>query len=1304
MAYGTHVANDLRVSYEPVKNQASSSVANVNGRKEKAFPRHWKLAQTILFICAFVIAFPTLVPSWAQKPITDENSLALPEIGAYGLRLLSPSVLELTYISTKQPNPAHVSAWDFVDGNFNATLPPSSEFSVMVDGKTVAVFDVGFKRRVLYAPQTPGDLRIANQLYLTLEANVADSQTVQVTNPSGTLWKTPVEFSVSAAPLRYSPAIHVNQAGYMPNYVKKAMVGYYLGSLGELPLPTAKGFQLLSTADNSVVFTGSLKQRADVGFSYSPLPYQQVYEADFTSFTTPGEYRLFIPDLGTSFPFRIDSGVTANFARTFALGLMHQRCGTANQLPYTRYTHEDCHIAPAEVPTMDPQFQSTQDVLNTVTGDYLEEATQTAPRLANVSASLYPFVNQGPVDVSGGHHDAGDYSKYTINSAGLIHFLVFAADSFAGVGELDNLGLPESGDGKSDILQEAKWEADFLAKMQDADGGFYFLVYPKKRRYENNVLPDHGDPQVVWPKTTSVTAAAVAALAEAGSSPLMKKQFPAESARYLQKAQLGWTFLMNALDKYGKVGAYQKITHYGNEFGHDDELAWAAAAMYAATGDAQYEAKLFEFFPNPNDVSTRRWTWWRLFEGYGCAVRTYAFAARSGRLDASKLNASYLAKCEAEILTTADDQTRFSKQNAYGTSFPDTTKQYRSPGWYFSSERAFDVTVGYQLSPRPEYLETVVANFNYEGGSNPLNMPFVTGLGVKRQREVVSQYAWNDHRILPPGGLPQGNIRPGYGYLETYLAPGTTMSELPYLSYPSDVAETAPYAYYDRWTDMIDTMTEFVVMDQARSLASHAFWMAQGPAKEQSWKPVLGQIVGLDSDFEAGKATSISITASGLDLSKAQVTWETRFLEPVQGNPVAITPKFSGDHWIEAEAVLPDGRRVVAVSNFVASSSRDTPPNSFQSGPVAATSDVAALYHLDWDLGDATGKNAPLALAGKAHLEKSNLAWMAQRGGAGLRFLDLHDTATVQIPTAALSNGSDTTEIVLEGMIYVNEFKAFDRDVATIFALIESYNNSYLEFREDKYMGPVIQAGNVFSFSGTPLKSALTTKEWHHMSIAITRSGYVFKLDGKTLASLASAELDNWGRGVNARLVLGNFDGWIDEVVVRSVRSSAAAAPSVTLDSGLARSYSFPGALSIGANASTASGSVAKVEFFAGATKIGEDVTAPFSINWTIPAVGNYSLTAKATDSAGNVGISAPINVTVVGNGRACSLMPIGPSPDGFRLRINGEAGNIYIIQASENSVDWTDVGGVAVETSATQFIDSTKATNHRFYRALLLQ
>ena len=113
-----------------------------------------------------------------------------------------------------------------------------------------------------------------------------------------------------------------------------------------------------------------------------------------------------------------------------------------------------------------------------------------------------------------GHFEAGDYNRVTYNGAQLIHTLVFAADSLPGVGALDNLGLPESGDGISDALQEAKWEADFLVKMQDADGAFYYSVYPQYEEYELFALPENGDPQIVWPKNTGCTAAAVAALAQ----------------------------------------------------------------------------------------------------------------------------------------------------------------------------------------------------------------------------------------------------------------------------------------------------------------------------------------------------------------------------------------------------------------------------------------------------------------------------------------------------------------------------------------------------------------------------------------------------------------------------------------------------------------------------------------------------------------------------------------------------------------------------------------------------------------------
>src|SRR5205823_4574860 len=74
---------------------------------------------------------------------------------------------------------------------------------------------------------------------------------------------------------------------------------------------------------------------------------------------------------------------------------------------------------------------------------------------------------------------------------------------------------------------------------------------------------------------------------------------------------------------------------------------------------------------------TNRWGWWRMFAGYGDAVRDYAFLARSGRLQ--RLNnlgihptidgspGSYLSECNNEIVAAATDVQTRSEQNAYGT-------------------------------------------------------------------------------------------------------------------------------------------------------------------------------------------------------------------------------------------------------------------------------------------------------------------------------------------------------------------------------------------------------------------------------------------------------------------------------------------------------------------------------------------------------------------------------------------------------------------------------------------------------------
>jgi len=828
-------------------------------------------------------------------------SLALPTPGQHALHVLSPVMLELAWITNGSERDG-LGFFQAMQSGQKDALP-----EISVAGKIVAVRAIGFKRRAVFAPLRHRDLRVGNFLYLQLSEAVSENQEIIIRFPGAQLGSPLV---AKADALRFSPAIHVNQEGYFPGWQKTAMVGFYLGSLGELDVSTAEGFHLIDARTNEVVYHGNLVPRPDEGF---PLPwYQRVLAADFSNFKIPGEYRLVVPGLGASYRFNIDDGVPASFARAYALGLYHQRCGTDNSLPFTRFVHAACHTAPAEVPTIASAI--TQELIASANQGY-NNPLQTAPALTGVESSLYPFVQKGKIDVAGGHHDAGDYSKYTINSAGLVHHLVFAVDSLPGAGELDNLGMPESGDGKSDLLQTAKWEADFLAKLQDADGGFYFLVYPRDRRYENDVLPDQGDPQVVWPKNTAITAGAVAALAQCASSPRFKREFPEDAARYLESARRGWAFLKAAIEQHGKDGAYQKLTHYGDEFTHNDELAWAACELFAATGEQQFHDDVHAWL-QPADPETRRWGWVRLSESYGRAIRAYAFAARSGRLAREQLDPVLLGSCENELIAAANDSLKASRQSAYGVSFHEATKRTLGAGWFFPLDLAFDLAVACQLEypreadPRADYFNALLGNLNYEQGTNPINQSYLTGMGWQRQREIVHHYALNDRRSLPPTGIPIGSIQGGFAWLDFYK------QELGALCFPLDGDQSTPYPIYDRWGDSFNLATEFVVVNQARGLAVTAWLMAETPLRRQPWRASAATVVGLTPKAPLGKPVTARLSVPDLDLNGARIVWEARDQEPVFGPEFTYTPGVAGDHWVEAEAQWPDGRRVFASVNF----------------------------------------------------------------------------------------------------------------------------------------------------------------------------------------------------------------------------------------------------------------------------------------------------------------------------------------------------------------------------------------------------
>jgi hypothetical protein len=895
--------------------------------------------------------------------------------------------------------------------------------------------------------------------------------------------------------------------------------------------------------------------------------------------------------------------------------------------------------------------------------------------MVDVNASLYPFVNSGLIDARGGHHDAGDYSKYTTSVAAFVHYLTFAVDALPGVKDLDNLGLPESGDGISDILQEAKWEADYLAKLQDADGGFYFIVYPRNRRYELDVLPDHGDLQLVLPKNTSATAASVAALAEIASSPTFKAAYPAEAAAYLAKAELGWAFLQTAIATHGRDGAYQMVTFSSDTFMHDDELAWAAAALYAATGDPVYDLELRSQVPDPNDQELRRWSWWSMYAGYGCAFRTYAFAARTGRLSPGQINPSYAAKCEAEIRRAATNVTRWSDENAYGSSFVEESKSSRLAGWYFSSDWTFDSAVAYALEPRPEYLDIILKDYNYEMGCNPVNVTYLTGLGWKRQREIVHQYALNDNHVLPPNGIPLGNIQAGYDYLQLYK------SELNAVSYPSDSAPSATYPYYDRWADTFNVSTEFVVQQTARALGPAAMLMAMTSSKTEPSQVIMGDIVGIPPQVGQNGCITGMVVAAGYDLSKARVLWEASDQEPFIGAQFCFTPGNMGTNWIEAEALLPNGDRIIARTNFFAIPATDVPRTALEP-------EVVALYRLQTDYSDATGVHPDLTASGNASIDP-----------VALRVNGLGDHVQVQIPNSALRTTGKTKAISIEARMFVNAYKGYTVSSANILSLVRSWDHQ-MAVQQDKWKpAPDVKCNGAIILDSSALTNALTSRQWHLLSLVLDENAYVVRVDGVEVGRKYTSELGNWGGSGSASLQLGEFDGWVAEIIVWNLTNAAIVTPPLPPNTNPAPPvgdrppavFALP-PLDDGYfhfNARTAHG-------LAFILKASTDLT-----NWTPLFTNYFGGLLEYIDTRSKELPSRFYQIEPFGQIYPQAVaMPHGGN-GGFQVHFDALAGVPYVVQASTNLVVWENIF-VSPSGGPLDFIDAdSKKFPQRFYRAL---
>jgi chitinase len=179
--------------------------------------------------------------------------------------------------------------------------------------------------------------------------------------------------------------------------------------------------------------------------------------------------------------------------------------------------------------------------------------------------------------------------------------------------------------------------------------------------------------------------------------------------------------------------------------------------------------------------------------------------------------------------------------------------------------------------------------------------------------------------------------------------------------------------------------------------------------------------------------------------------------------------------------------------------------------------------------------------------------------------------------------------------------------------------------------------------------------------------------------------------------------GAITNTAAKSVTVAAApvsnTAPTVSLTAPATATVGT--AISLTATAADANGTVTKVEFFNGATKLGEDLTSPYALSYTPTAIGTLSITARATDNAGAITNTAATTVTV-----KAATTPTAPGTPAnatfFRaVNVNGAASTIdgRSWEASSRATNFR-ITGSAFANQAVTLNPATDATRASMIRS----
>lgn len=544
-----------------------------------------------------------------------------------------------------------------------------------------------------------------------------------------------LSYTLIAAPPTIDEHIKIDQFGYLPNAQKIAVISNPINGFNSgdtfAPGTGTNNYQIRRWSDDGVVFTGTLT--AWNGGATHSQSGDKVWWFDFSALTTPGDYYVFdvARNVG-SYKFTISYTAYQAVLRDAFRVFYYQRCGVAKASPYaeTGWTDGVCHLS------------SLQD---------------TDCRLHN-----NPVAGTSK-DLSGGWHDAGDYNKYVNFAWAPVLDLLLAYEENPGVWG-DDFGIPESGNGISDLLDEVKYELDWLLKMQQSNGSVLSVVGVKN--YDSASPPSADNSQRFYgPATTS------ASISAAGMFALGAKVFKTIPSL----VTYGNTLQTAAINAWNWATGNPNAQFYntntiaaGEQEISNPELVLArkvvaAVFLYAATNDTQYRTFVDNNYQNVHLVQ-----WYFVYPFEHIEQNGLLYYTNLAGATANVRN-TIIDRYIHSMTTTGDNLPAFlNKTDAYRAFFTNQNYTWGSnttkarAGMMFVNMLTYDLDNGNAQN----YRNAAWGYIHYLHGVNPLNLVYlsnVNGAGADNSaKEIYHAWFTDGSALWDRVGVSTYGPAPGY--------------------------------------------------------------------------------------------------------------------------------------------------------------------------------------------------------------------------------------------------------------------------------------------------------------------------------------------------------------------------------------------------------------------------------------------------------------------------------------------------------------------------------------------------------------